>query len=99
MCAGSVKPLFLGFAEQDYRHTVMNRPHKFIRFGRDDSERLHPFPIRFSPYIPQASEGERLLSFEMNPHRDLALAFFAPLIETVSRDDAAASIYQKFERR
>jgi hypothetical protein len=41
----------------------------------------------------------RLFSFDMNPHWDLALSLFAPLIETVSRDNATASIYEKLEGR
>jgi hypothetical protein len=35
----------------------------------------------------------------MNPHRDLALPFFAPLIETVSGNDATASIDEGLEGR
>jgi hypothetical protein len=49
--------------------------------------------VRLAPYVPQSSEGERLLRFEMNPYRDLAPSFFAPLVETVSGNNAAASIY------
>src|SRR5215471_18636928 len=35
----------------------------------------------------------------MNPHRDLALFFFAPLIETVSGNNTTASIDERLERR
>ena len=34
----------------------------------------------------------------MNPHRDLAPAFLAPLVETVSGNNTTASIYERFER-
>jgi hypothetical protein len=35
----------------------------------------------------------------MNPHRHFALSFFAPFIEAVSRDNTAAPIYERHERR
>jgi hypothetical protein len=35
----------------------------------------------------------------MNPHRDFALSFFPPFIETVSRNNATVSIYEKLEGR
>src|SRR5262245_22105539 len=35
----------------------------------------------------------------MNPHRDLALSFFAPLIKTVSGNNTAASIDERLEGR
>src|SRR5215813_12999523 len=51
------------------------------------------------PHVPQTRKGERLLALEMNPHRDLALPFFAPLIETVSWNNTAASIDERLEGR
>jgi hypothetical protein len=35
----------------------------------------------------------------MHPHRDLALAFFPPLIEAVSGNNTTASMYEKLEGR
>src|SRR4030095_8710202 len=37
--------------------------------------------------------------FSMNPHRNLAPSLFAPLIETVSGNNATAAIYEKLEGR
>ena len=58
-----------------------------------------PLPVRLPPHVPQASQSKRLPVLEMHPHRDLALAFLAPLIETVSGNNATASIYEKLEGR
>src|SRR5262249_27674854 len=38
-------------------------------------------------------------AFEMHPHRDLAPAFLAPLIKTVSGDNTAPSIDERLEGR
>ena len=43
--------------------------------------------------------AERLPVLEVNPHRHFSSSFFAPLIETVSGNNAAASIYEKLEGR
>jgi hypothetical protein len=64
-----------------------------------DRKRLNALPIRLSSHIPQASQSKRLPALEMNPHRDLAFSLFAPLIETVSGNDATASIEERLEGR
>ena len=53
--------------------------------------------LRQASHNPAKAKGSLL--FEMNPHRDLALSFLAPLIETVSGDDATATIHEKLEGR
>src|SRR5262249_52023125 len=58
---------------------------------------LPPSCLRHTSHNP--SKGERLLTLEMNPHRHLPFSLFAPLIEPISRNNATASIYEKFERR
>ena len=47
----------------------------------NDSTRF-PSGLRHTSHKP--AKSKRLLALEVNPHRDLALSFFAPLIETVS---------------
>jgi hypothetical protein len=41
----------------------------------------------------------RLSGLQVDPHRNLALPFLAPLIETVSGNNATAAIYEKLKRR
>src|SRR5262249_24721304 len=77
----------------------MNRPHQLIGLRDDDSERIDPFTVRLAPYVPQSRKGERLLSFEMDPHGHLVPSLLAPLIETVSGDNTAASIHERLEGR
>ena len=50
------------------------------------------------PYVT-ATVGRNDTGKEMNPHRHLALALLAPLIETVSGNNTTVSIYEKFEIR
>jgi hypothetical protein len=40
-----------------------------------------------------------LARIKINPHGDFALSFFAPLVETVSRDDTAATADETLECR
>jgi hypothetical protein len=86
-------------SEQNHGHAVVNRPHQLIRFSRNDGEAFHFAALRFAPHVPQSREGERLLTLVMDPHRDLALPFFAPLIETVSGNNTAAAIDEMLEGR
>ena len=62
----------------------------------NDSTRF-PSGLRHTSHSPAKAKGSSAL--QMNPHRHLALAFLAPFIEAVSRDNATASIYEKLEGR
>ena len=79
------------FRAEDHRHSVVNRPHKFIRFCSNDGEAFHFAVFWLAPRIPKPSQSERFPVPEMHPHRALALSFLPPLAKTVSRNDAPAA--------
>src|SRR5262245_12066055 len=83
------------FRSEDHGHSVVNRPHQFIRVRGNDGERLHPLTVRFAPYVPQASEGEQLFALKMNPHWDFALPLLTPIVETVSRNNATCALVDR----
>ena len=43
-----------------HRHSIVNRGREFVWICGDDRKGLQPTAVRFLPYIPDASEGERL---------------------------------------
>jgi hypothetical protein len=65
----------------------------------DRDGRPEPRDAEYTVGFSAFTRPKSLLILEMNPHRDLALPFLAPLIETVSGDNATASIYEKLEGR
>ena len=62
-CSRNIQPLFFVFRSEDHRHTVVNRPHKFIWFRGDDGEALHFFTVWLADTSHKAASpnGSRLL--------------------------------------
>ncbi len=86
-----VKPLTAHRRVIDHRHPVVDAPHEPVRSRRDDRESVKlGSRISVYPTVPQAREGERLAALEIKPHRHLAVAFSPPLIESISRNQAAS---------
>src|SRR5439155_7413876 len=55
--------------------------------------------FRFLPHIPESCESERLSIFHHHAHRDLALSFPSPFIESIGWNKAALRTEQMFEGR
>jgi hypothetical protein len=63
----------------------------------DRDGRPEPRDAEYTVGFSAFTRPKSLLILEMNPHRDLALSLFPPLVEAVSRDDATAALNERLE--
>ena len=82
---------------QNHRHAMVNRRQRGVGLGGDDGAAFDR-AVRARPALPQAGEGERRPVGAGDPIGLLAPVFAAPFVESVGRDQAAATYRAYLER-